>query len=795
MSSKYILTRKSRIQKRGDLCGTKAKNLARLYVAGFNVPNFFVLNSRAFEHRQELFEHPDILRAELLPQLETLSSDSTSRIAARSSATFEDSVTQSHAGQLTTVLNLQDWPAVFQAIQDIWGSVHQKHLKFYSKSTQQSTLDNKIAIIFQRQIESQVSGVLFTKHPLMGQDSAMLIELVKGSCDNLVSGRVAPTQIVVNRETLEIIKKSDVDTTIESFISTHFRTLVETALKIENVFSSPQDIEWTFDGKQIWLLQSRPITTYSTHDRIVTERDGSQWTDYFFAERFVEPVSPLGWSYLKPIITRTAFQDPLWYLGKEKLFRHQTITKCVGGKPHARLDVFQTLYAHVPFWLISLDKKLSLKLTRQKWFLNILKSSPFIISRFLLNDFSWFPFYNLRKWNEFETHVQSTYDRLRERLPQASKQELATIFKASHRLSLLFLSIHRWSITFADIFVFLLKKMATTFQLSRDTEFPHYFYWLEENATLQANLALIDLDPNSEASVETFMKHFGHRSGSLDIASPTWYEQPEHVFQLATQAKKSSRSLRQSKIQSTKTRHKLVAQSFSNIQSMPFYSRMLLYPSFKLLLILAQKFYLLRENQRNLWHKILFLSRLSALQMAKIWVSEHRLKKPDDVFYLHMDEFLRLDAFSPTIIQRRISDRKIAQQGFSAFNSTNTFKKDFPSEHQNMLIGIGVSEGQFRGKARVTKRYEDAVKSQRNEILVVPSVEPAWSPIFASISGLVMETGGILSHASIIAREFHLPTITGISQATSVIQTGDILSIDGKAGTVEIVKKAAGEPT
>ena len=101
-------------------------------------------------------------------------------------------------------------------------------------------------------------------------------------------------------------------------------------------------------------------------------------------------------------------------------------------------------------------------------------------------------------------------------------------------------------------------------------------------------------------------------------------------------------------------------------------------------------------------------------------------------------------------------------------------------------MGIAVSPGMVTGKARVLKSLQQKPQIQPGEILVVPTTDPGWTPLFGIIKGLVMEVGGILSHGSIIAREFGIPAVTSIANATTAIQTGAQITIDGNRGIVWI---------
>lgn len=110
----------------------------------------------------------------------------------------------------------------------------------------------------------------------------------------------------------------------------------------------------------------------------------------------------------------------------------------------------------------------------------------------------------------------------------------------------------------------------------------------------------------------------------------------------------------------------------------------------------------------------------------------------------------------------------------------------------NVLTGIPVFPGTVAGRAKVILRANDHEQVHPGEILVAPFTDPAWTPYFVSAAGVVMDQGGILSHGSIVAREFGLPAVTNVGSATRVIRTGDLLQVDGNRGRVTILERGKG---
>jgi len=179
-----------------------------------------------------------------------------------------------------------------------------------------------------------------------------------------------------------------------------------------------------------------------------------------------------------------------------------------------------------------------------------------------------------------------------------------------------------------------------------------------------------------------------------------------------------------------------------------------------------------------------------------------RVRRPDDVFFLNVDELEHLGAGqSDPTVRPRIDARRGEYKSNLAFNPPPIVKGRFIPQDETaaaaeangqILEGIPVFPGVVRGRARVILRADDHQQVLPGEVLVAPFTDPAWTPYFLTASAVVMEQGGILSHGSIVAREYGLPAVTNARYATGLIQTGDIVEVDGGRGLVTILSKAAG---
>src|SRR5262249_33168014 len=270
--------------------GNKAIRLARLLAEGFPVPEGFVIPQSALHHHlkstglqtlltgciHELASHSAVGRGQSeatvilrrrLGELELPGSlqrelrkwlterGNTWSVAVRSSAIGEDDDDNSFAGQLETVLSISDAAGLARAIRTVWASPWSERCLAYAADRQLPLC--RIAVIVQDMVAAQWSGVIFTQDPLVGVDPGnMVMEIVEGLGDQLVSGRVTPFTFRISRDGGRFDGPDVPDALKEAL-----HELGRLALKIEKLFGTPQDIEWSIDQTgRIWILQTRPLT-------------------------------------------------------------------------------------------------------------------------------------------------------------------------------------------------------------------------------------------------------------------------------------------------------------------------------------------------------------------------------------------------------------------------------------------------------------------------------------------------------------------------------------------------------
>lgn len=281
---------------KGDvgLVGGKAASLGEMTQAGFPVPAGFAITAQAFRDFRSK-NLPDSFIREIIDQFNLLDAD---RVAVRSSAVAEDSSDASWAGQLESYLNTTK-DSLIDRIKDCWDSIVSERAKVYAKQKKVKPEGLVVAVVVQKMIDSEASGVMFTANPITGNRDELLIEAVYGLGEGIVQGIVTPDSFSVNKQKLEFashtingqgIKVAYADgqtkeTEVEKeqqdkqkVTDDTIRAIAELGVRIEKHYGSPQDIEWAEDDNKLYILQSRPITTLGVAQGVAGSTDAEAIT-------------------------------------------------------------------------------------------------------------------------------------------------------------------------------------------------------------------------------------------------------------------------------------------------------------------------------------------------------------------------------------------------------------------------------------------------------------------------------------------------------------------------------------
>ena len=563
-------------------------------------------------------------------------------------------------------------------------------------------------------------------------------------------------------------------------------------------------------------FQPRPLTVQGASwftDAIVG--DDYLWTSGFLNERFSEPVSPLGWSVVRELLDELAFRGPLRYMGYPQA-DSLPVTKLYRGHPFVNGTVFQVLYKPFPDFVLPEDA--------YRYFpggdtsLRVKASYPpsifaprflFSLLRAFLRDAqNWSPWHNYRQWARFTVEHQREMAAIAEQVrwlreigEGVSLEAFWQVIEQAQELNRELLALHRWSLTHADLTYTLLRKLAAAWLgKERGTEICAELVSGLPNKSLELDQELQKLaqvpPEDYQAALSAFLARYGHRSFSLDIYRPNFATDPAQVANLKSQISnpKSQILNLEDGAQQRKAAYNLVRKAVAN----GLVGRLKM-TVFDHVLGLVRRYMPLREDQRFYWQQTLAAMRELFLLIGDRLVAEGLLKDREEVFFATKDEigvYVKGKGDFPTSeevqsrkreFRRLQSEHELAPHlAYPAFLVGNR-PLDTSEGREQVLVGRPVSPGRKRGPVKVVDTPRQFGKVQAGDILVTRSTDPGWTPIFGLLGGLIMESGGQLSHGAVVAREYGLPAVAGIAGATQLLHDGQVVLLDGLSGTVTVV--------
>jgi pyruvate,water dikinase len=291
-----------------------------------------------------------------------------------------------------------------------------------------------------------------------------------------------------------------------------------------------------------------------------------------------------------------------------------------------------------------------------------------------------------------------------------------------------------------------------------------------------------------------FLSTFGHRSPKYDLYFPSWGEDPKLVLELINNFLTSESQVdlvlfEKRSVRERKQAEVMVAQSLSA------YTLDRIFPIKKLfyirLLKLAQKYMILRENQQFYIGQGYPVARKIVMEIGYRFAIMDIFKEPEDVFFLRIQEIRKIvKGEKIKDIQNKVTKRKEEFEAFRKVEPPLLITKDGPKDAEvgEILKGVGGSPGRVSGNVKIISDISEFGAFKKGEILVAPTTNPSWTPLFLMASGVVTEVGGMLCHGAVVAREYGIPAVLGVRNACSTLKNGQKITIDGGKGMVYTIK-------
>jgi phosphohistidine swiveling domain-containing protein len=817
--------------------GGKAANLGVLTRAGLPVPSGFCVTTAAYEQvAGDRYEHakdrllgaeiPAEISAAIVQHYEKLGADVP--VAVRSSATAEDLPFASFAGQQDTYLNVVGAANVLDAVRRCWASLWTERAIAYRASNGIDDNSVQLAVVIQRMVQSEVAGVMFTANPVTGRRHEYVIDASPGLGEAVVSGAVNPDHFVVHGN--EIVERRlgdkrllvralpgggteqvEQDNSDPCLTDDQIRALAKLGEQVERLYGSPQDTEWAIDqGGKLWLTQARPITTlYPLPDK--ASADPRIYFSFSVAQGLYRPITPSGRAAFRLIASSVAEQivghhvadpqagPPMLVEAGQRIFIDVTVIARSGLGRSLMPKVLGVMEARSAKVLIGLfdDPRFSLKYRSKR---KVLRRLATVAVKF-------------RIAVQMVRAVISPAS-ARRRVAEIGEQLIARTALAEpatpeRRID------HVQRILFENVIPLMPRIFPTALAgfvmlgLARrltGQDVQGVLRGLPHNITTEMDLELwqiaerIRADENAkrlfltrsaaelaqsslpDVGIDEFLDKWGHRAvAEIDLGMPRWRDDPTHILGVLTNYLRlddpdlaPDAQFARGAAEAEATIDRLVARARARRLTRFALGR-------------ARELVGLREMPKYYMVVALGAARRHIQEIGREMAAAGRIAHPDDVFFLDFQEMLA-DTDHKGLVAGRKADysqelgrRRLPRVMLS--DGTEPEAVGAKPADGNGLTGTPASAGSVTGLARVVLDPVGA-HLEPGEILVAPSTDPGWTPLFLTAGGLVMEMGGANSHGAVVAREYGIPAVVGVTDVTHRITTGQTITVDGATGTV-----------
>ncbi|MDO4333265.1 MAG: PEP/pyruvate-binding domain-containing protein [Eubacteriales bacterium] len=801
----YIQTFQNIGKKDLETAGGKGANLGEMTGAGIPVPPGAVLTAQAYRRFMKhngidvsgrpgqiraaicAADIPEDVKAEILEFYRSMGEGA--RVAVRSSATVEDLEDASFAGQQETFLNVQGEDMLLDCIKACYASLWGERAVSYRKEKGYDSQPVALAVVIQRMVESEVAGVLFTQNPSTGEKSEMLINASYGLGESVVLGAVSPDELVCSRDG-QVIKqvvgtketkviygeKRTVTVPVEakdrsrlSLSPDQIRKLVRKGAEIEAHYQAPMDIEWAFAGNELYILQARAITAKA---------------EKAFEEALMPPIRPVNKKMkaaLLFMLEKEPFSyDPLDYDFSMILGKQKAVIFAEGGiLVDNDCGIDRNGFMSLPTEKIKLGK-------------NILHLPA------MLKDMKNHP-ENVRKAKAALEEAKPKADRFAGL--DCSHMEMPECLDALTKLRQLITDT-----AYARFY----DAVFPGFMMNRELE--KYLKRTDENLTaynLLSGLSYKTADINRDLAAlaekiksdhpikdavlsgksyeeiteqfpktrEWFGEFFGKHGYKSDFncycfRGRAWEEDKDRFLQVVKPLLSSEREKEMSLAEGEAYHQDLLGKMTAGLkekQKREVLRRVEYY----------RFYHVFREETQYLWETFFFACRKILKRTAELFGVTTQ-----ELLYLFWDELQTamkrgaLLSEELDLIGRRRNLRPTVEEYWRR-QQWEALKGD-----EDGLKGISGSAGEAIGEVCIVTSPAEFHKLKKGDILVCRYTDPEWTPLFTLAAAVVSDTGGVLSHAAIVAREYHIPAVLAAGCATTQLKDGDRVFVNGTTGEV-----------
>ena len=797
-------------------CGPKADNLFKLTTQGFNVPSFFCVNFSNLP-AEAIIELDDELKTLISDKIEE-NFQSTSRFSVRSSSMIEDGKSSSFAGQFATLLNVTR-DNLYDSILKCLYSMNSSNVLDYAKERDIDITNASMSVIVQEMVDADVSGVVFTANP-QGLLNEIVVVVGAGTGNNVVEDKVDVTTYYYNKtDGNYYYEKQPESVLLDDAI---FIKLINISREISG--EEYIDLEFAISGDEIYILQTRPITTIESEKLVILDNSN-------IVESYPGITSPLTYSFIHTAYTgvfRNVIQRVL--KNRTQTEKYDPIFKemigTVNGRVYYKISNWYTLIKLLPFskktlpiWQDMMGVKIKdvnekdvttgFWMTAKIYFNSLLEylQVPKNMVKLQL------------EFNEINDYFTNFYN------PDLNNNELKQLY-----YELTTSVLENWGITllndgYAFMFTGLLKSRFRKLKINNYEQVTNEYISgvtniesmkpirelvsianvviAENKRTTLAALTTDDevleylkTDGVVEKMIANYINNYGDRAmEELKLESPTFRSSPILLIRRV--------------LEYTSDEDKLASVTDSFSKSTPIETNNVIgksnYLERKLVSFLSKqavKGINNREISRLNRSRLYGMARTIFTSIAKNFKNEGSINEVSDIFYLTIEEIFSFIDGKQIDLKEIISSRKHDYESYEKlpiYSRLIFANHEFDKKHKNInavqitpnrasIVGVPCSNGVAIGEVIIINNPNEVV-DVKDKILVTKMTDPGWVFLLTMAKGIIAEKGSLLSHTAIISRELKIPSVVGVDNITNILKTGDYVKIDGNTGIVEKMEK------
>lgn len=780
--------------------GRKGEYLHMLQQSAWRTPATYALSWDAYE----LWQRDPVAAVEVVGRQLSETLEESQRYAVRSSANVEDGAEHSFAGQFASVLDVSGVKNLVRAVERVWASAHDPRVQPYLQAVDKRQTDVKMAVIIQEMVPPHISGVSFSRNPLTSMDE-VVVEAVAGSGEALVQEGATPERWI--HKWGAWLQRPQESIAQEALMA----QIVGETRELEAHFGQPVDLEWVTDGQQVYWVQARPISTGKQVDI---------YSNRIAREVLPGVIKPLVWSVNVPLVNSAWVRLFSELIGPNDI-KPEALSKAFYYRAYFNMGTIGRIFEALGMPRETLELLMGFEGGAERP-----RFRPSGKTFGHLPRMARFAMRKLRYGREIETflpRMDQTYRRFAQQdVAQLDEKALLREIDAliaftvdaayvnivgpllmSAYNNLLYRQLAKRGIDYRHLDLMAgIVEMADYDPGVHLTALQGTFAALDaasQARVRQASLQELTTIPEAaelHAGVAAFVERFGHLSDSgNDFSARPWREAPELVLRMVleeqTQAADGSANEEPVGLESSVTWEDLELGRGARWRLGWLYRR-------------ARQFRLYREAISFRYTYGYGLLRNYFMALGERLVQRSLLNKPGDIFMLYLDEVRRIvDGKAEGVSWQDVVDqRRTELEAAANVVLPEIIYGDRPPplqqawDEQEQMQGIASSGGYYEGRVRVVRSVEEFDRMVPGAVLVIPYSDVSWTPLFRQAGAVIAEAGGILSHSSIVAREYGLPGVVSVNGACSLLQDNMRVLVDGYTGTVTISDRApaSGKP-